>query len=503
MIINHQDYKDKLLGCWMGKNIGSALGKPFEWKRKINDVTFYTQDIESLPFSSEDIDIQLLWLRALEDNGVHIGTPVLSEYFLSYLTANSGALGPPKANMRVGLMPPLSSMTSTYKDSNGAAARTEIWACIAPGCPEIAATKAYHDAIIDHAAGEGLYAAMFIAVVQSAAFIEEDPFELIEIGLSYIPEGCGVARAIKSVQDAYQNDQSWLDARDKVLQYFRGHYATWEGAGISQRDWDYGLHDGNKGYDAPSNIGMIIIGWLYGEGDFARSICTTVNCGEDTNSNAATLGAILGIIDGHDLIPPKWSEPISHKLNTRMIDTYDVKHIPRNLNELVTRVDRLAKIIMLTFRPDVEFHQTKATNIGLEEFDKLINPEMGAKITRNLYGPIFENGIITCTIDYLSDGYIRAGGTAKISLRVGCKLKHDLLLHVKWYLPSGFTIAPVANGMLHCPGVGKETNPYVFEITAEAGVALTNRFVIEFTSPGRHTVALVPIVLLDGGLIGA
>jgi len=498
MIINLQEYRDKVLGCWMGKNIGSILGQPFKWKRKINDVTFYTQ---GPPYSSSpDLDIQLLWLRALEDNGVHIGTPILSEYFLSYLTAHTGQYGPTKANMRAGLMPPLSSMLSDYRDSNGAFTRSEIWACIAPSCPEIAATKAYHDAIIDHGAGEGLYAAIFMAVVQSAAFIEDSPEELIGIGLSYIPPTCGVAKAVKCVQDAHSSGMTWLEARDKVLKDHRGHYATWEGAGISQRDWEYNLADGPRGYDAPSNIGMIIIGWLYGEEDFGRCLSMTVNCGEDTESNAATLGALLGILDGMVLIPQEWSDPISHKIATRKIDIFDIKRIPATIEELTARVTRLAKIIMLTFRPDVELC-TKAAAISPSDFENLQNPEIAKKILRNPYGPIFENGLITCTMDYQSDAYIKSGGTARISLKVGCKLKHDLLLSVKWYTPKGFRIDPVATGLIHCPGVGIETQPYVFDIIAEGPVEITNRFVVEFTSPGRHMVALVPVVLLDGGLM--
>jgi len=155
MIINKTEYRNKIMGCWMGKNIGHALGQPFEWKRKINDVTFYTQD--DIPSTSIDLDIQLLWLRALEDNGVHITTPILSEYFLSYMTAYASS----KINMQAGLMPPLSSMTNPYRHSTGAFARTEIWATTAPGCPQIAATKAYHDAIIDHGAGK-VYMRLFL-----------------------------------------------------------------------------------------------------------------------------------------------------------------------------------------------------------------------------------------------------------------------------------------------------------------------------------------------------
>ena len=31
MILNRDEYRNKVLGCWMGKNIGGTLGAPFEF----------------------------------------------------------------------------------------------------------------------------------------------------------------------------------------------------------------------------------------------------------------------------------------------------------------------------------------------------------------------------------------------------------------------------------------------------------------------------------------
>lgn len=42
-------YKDKVMGCWAGKNIGGVLGAPFEGKRQVNDISFYTQDLSMGP----------------------------------------------------------------------------------------------------------------------------------------------------------------------------------------------------------------------------------------------------------------------------------------------------------------------------------------------------------------------------------------------------------------------------------------------------------------------
>ena len=162
----------KVLGCWIGKSIGGTLGAPFEWKRQFNDVSFYTQDLQGDPLPNDDLDIQLLWLIALEEQGIDIDGKVLGEYFLLYVTPHWGEYGMGKINMRAGLQPPLSGMhNNPLKDSCGAFIRSEIWACIAPCWPEVAVRYAYEDAIIDHGDGEGTFAEVFCAALESAASI--------------------------------------------------------------------------------------------------------------------------------------------------------------------------------------------------------------------------------------------------------------------------------------------------------------------------------------------
>lgn len=44
MILNRDDYRSSVLGCWMGKNMGGTLGAAFEWKRQINNISFYAPE---------------------------------------------------------------------------------------------------------------------------------------------------------------------------------------------------------------------------------------------------------------------------------------------------------------------------------------------------------------------------------------------------------------------------------------------------------------------------
>jgi hypothetical protein len=59
----------------------------------------------------------------------------------------------------------------------GAPIRSEIWACIFPGTPEIAGYYAYIDSSVDHWY-EGVYGEIFLSVMESLAFIESDIGEI-------------------------------------------------------------------------------------------------------------------------------------------------------------------------------------------------------------------------------------------------------------------------------------------------------------------------------------
>ena len=64
--LDRAKFRDKVLGCWYGKSIGGTLGAPFETSRQMNDVKFYPPEINGNPLPNDDLDLQLVWLSAVE-----------------------------------------------------------------------------------------------------------------------------------------------------------------------------------------------------------------------------------------------------------------------------------------------------------------------------------------------------------------------------------------------------------------------------------------------------
>lgn len=310
--LTEQQYYDKVYGGWMGKNIGGTLGVPLEGKKELMNHTFYPV-LPDEPLENDDLDMQLVWLHALEQYGARLTAHELGREWVEHIFFPFDEYGYALANLRRGIAAPLAGYyNNPFKDCMGSPIRSEIWAMAAPGRPGVAAYYAYQDAIVDHAGGEGVWGEMFFAAIESAAFVESDRDKLLETGMSYIPGDSRTAKALRDLFRWHREGKSWQESRGLILQEYGSSNFT----------------------DAPQNIAFTVLGWLYGE-SFGDAILKAVNCGYDTDCTAATLGAILGIIGGRDSLPEEWIKPVGE----RVVVSPPVKGFPapKDLDELTRR----------------------------------------------------------------------------------------------------------------------------------------------------------------------
>jgi ADP-ribosylglycohydrolase len=279
-----------MLGCWIGKAVGGTLGQSFEGQEGPLDATFY-RPVPTEMEPNDDLDLQVLWAVLMDQlDEVRVDRRVMEYGWLNHVEFPWNEYGVGIRNLRDGIASPLSgSHDNWYTCGEGAAIRTEIWACLAAGNPTLAAQYAREDACVDHA-GDGLNAALFLASVQSAAFVESDPSTLLDIGLAAIPAESRLAHAVVDTRAWVASGLPWRDVRTRILE-------------------TYGSVDFT---DVRQNTAFIVLGWLAGH-DFAERILICNNCGKDTDSSTASLGSILGILDP-DSIGPEWLAPIGRTL---------------------------------------------------------------------------------------------------------------------------------------------------------------------------------------------
>jgi len=58
------------------------------------------------------------------------------------------------------------------------------------------------------------------------------------------------------------------------------------------------------------NSAYILVGLLYGEKDFAKTIDIATRCGQDSDCNPASAGGILGAMLGYEALPKDWKTPL-------------------------------------------------------------------------------------------------------------------------------------------------------------------------------------------------
>lgn len=282
--------RDRMMGCWLGKAVGGTLGQTFEGLEGPLEWDYY-HPVPTEMVPNDDLDLQVVFACVIDAmTKPVVDRHVLAQAWRDHVRFPWNEYGVGRRNLDEGIQPPhTGSFDNWFACGEGAAIRSELWACLAPGDPDLAAAYAYEDACFDHA-GDGIDAAVFLARLQSLAFVRSDPGELIDDALAALPETSGIRAVVEDTRRWVAEGLGWRDVRARIIDA-------------------YGRSDFT---DVRPNTGFVILGWLAGH-DFSERITICNNCGEDTDSSTASLGALLGIIDPNG-IPERWLQPIGRTL---------------------------------------------------------------------------------------------------------------------------------------------------------------------------------------------
>ena len=356
----------------------------------------------------------------------HLTPRHFGEYWLDAVLGPWGEYSNCRWNCTDGFLPPLSGACENdgLRYSNGAWIRSEIWACLCAGRPDDAVRFARMDASADHS-GDGIWAEMFTAALQSAAFVENDMHKLIGIALSKVPAESRLAAAVRCVVDGYDRHLPWQTVRGMLLERFAV-----------------------KQYRAAVNIGFVIIGLLYGEGDFDRSVCLAVNCGDDTDCTGATVGALFGILRGRSGIPSRWLEPIGEGISTVCINHFGfvfLYGLPNTLEALSRRTVRAA-VAAAVGNPRL-LHITDApTSLPPDHTEKMLGPDEARRYWEMpLYCMDFPLSYAVLRVEYPNGIEAAPGSRLEMILSIGDSIHVNAVIGLRWRnLPEGWSGEPAA-----------------------------------------------------------
>jgi ADP-ribosylglycohydrolase len=317
-----QDYAERVYAGVLGKIIGVYVGRPFEgWTyqhimQELGEIDYYVNDRLSwkppLVVTDDDITGTFTFLRALPDNGNSLDlTPAqIGQTWLNYIVEERtilwwGGLGNSTEHtaylrLKNGVQAPDSGSIALngkiIAEQIGAQIFIDGWAMVAPGNAELAADLAKRAASVSHD-GEAIYASQVLAAMEAQAFVESDINKLLDVGVSFIPKDSVIYRMIADIREWHAAEPDWHKGRKKL-------------AGL----YNYENYGGNC-HMVP-NHGLIILGLLYGDSDFDKSMLVVNTAGWDTDCNSGNLGCLLGIKDGLATFErgKDWRGPVADRL---------------------------------------------------------------------------------------------------------------------------------------------------------------------------------------------
>ena len=108
-----------------------------------------------------------------------------------------------------------------------------------------------------------------------------------------------VSEALKTIPAKVNSISAFSD----VIEWHKKYPADWKQTWMEvQKKWanDIGCPDGvftPFNIDAKVNAAYVVIGLLYGNGDFTKTLEISTRCGQDADCNPSTAGGILRCTD--------------------------------------------------------------------------------------------------------------------------------------------------------------------------------------------------------------
>lgn len=313
MTVNIKNYREKVDACWLGKAIAGGIGAPYEGVPYPLELTEKDAHIDDSP--NDDLELQLLWLLYAEKHGLDLKSEHLSGAWLNCIKYGADEYGVAIWNLKRGLKPPYTGLVDNwFVDGLGATIRAEIWACLFPDQPEVAAYFASQDASVDHH-NEGVWGEIYIAAAESIAFVAGDIRKALKEGLDYIPADSRITQVVNYVFELYDKKTPYEDLRALIVDNFGSHSFT----------------------DCVMNIGFMVAALLWGENDFVKTVLYAVNFGYDTDCTAATCGAFIGIALGKEVIPEYLRNDLCQEISVSPFIA-EIAEVPKTFSEFTERV---------------------------------------------------------------------------------------------------------------------------------------------------------------------
>ena len=298
------ELRDKIVGGWIGQMVGVswAASTEFQYAGKIIPATSmpaWKPAMINDAFGQDDLYVEIPFMDAMKENGFDCDPSYMAEKFKNSKFALWHANYMGRENLLNGIEYPKSGSyeNNYHADDIDWQIEADFLGMIYPGMVNESAKRAFEIGHIMNY-GDGVYGGVFVTAMHSAAYTAKSIDEIIEAGISVIPEGTQFRMLIDDVMENYKAGDTWEENWKKIEKEWASGDLCPELPGVSN-------------IDAKLNSGYILIGLLYGEGDFEKTIIISTRCGQDSDCNPSSAASILGNYYGAEKIAEKYKNALN------------------------------------------------------------------------------------------------------------------------------------------------------------------------------------------------
>ena len=339
-IITKEKLHDKIKGGWAGQTIGVTFGGPYEFRFQGTFIGDYQpliwrdglikENMIGLPGLYDDLYMDLTFVDVFEKYGMDAPLDSFANAYANagYWLWHANQAG--RYNIQHGIKAPQSGFwkNNPHADCIDYQIESDFAGLMSPGMPNTASTisdKIGH--IMNY--GDGWYGGVYIGAMYTLAFVSDDMNYVVENALKTIPQQSNFYKCI--------ND---------VIKWHKKYPTEWKSTWMEvQKKWanDISCPDGvfnPFNIDATVNAAYVVMGLLYGNKDYTKTLEIATRCGQDADCNPSSAAGILGTMLGYSNIPAYWKmglkegEEIDFKYTTmNLLDVYEIglKHALKNI----------------------------------------------------------------------------------------------------------------------------------------------------------------------------
>lgn len=326
--ISKEVLKDKIKGGWAGQTIGVTFGGPYEFRFQGTFIGDYQPLVwndslvkHNMLYNAglyDDLYMDLTFVDVFEKYGMDAPVDSFANAFANagYMLWHANQAG--RYNILNGIKAPQSGawQNNPHADCIDYQIESDFAGLMSPAMPNTASKISDQIGHIMNY-GDGWYGGVYVGAMYALSFTSSDINYVVNEGLKTIPQQSEFYKCIHDVIEWHKK-------------YPTDWKQTWLGV---QQKWanDIGCPEGvflPFNIDAKVNAAYVVMGLLYGEGDFTKSLEIATRCGQDADCNPSTVGGILGALIGYEKIPAYW------KRSLLQADDIDFKYTSISLNDV-------------------------------------------------------------------------------------------------------------------------------------------------------------------------